>query len=120
MSLIKGTKQKVVCAHCNTSFIKKTSGMISKSGLHFCTRACKDEAQKYMTEIQPDHYGSSKAYRTKALEFYGPVCNRCGYNDNVAALVVHHIDRDRDNNELANLEVLCSNCHAIEHYGGSR
>jgi predicted HNH restriction endonuclease len=29
--------------------------------------------------------------------------------------VIHHKDRDRDNNAMENLAVLCPNCHAIEH-----
>ena len=46
------------------------------------------------------------------------VCERCGF-DHYAAIIVHHKDRDRDNNTLENLEVLCANCHAIEHYNES-
>ena len=43
-------------------------------------------------------------------------CNRCDFIDS-KILVIHHRDRNRQNNELDNLEVLCPNCHAIEHYG---
>jgi 5-methylcytosine-specific restriction endonuclease McrA len=43
------------------------------------------------------------------------LCNRCGYSAMPEILDVHHRDRDRTNNEPENLEVLCPNCHAIEH-----
>jgi hypothetical protein len=42
-------------------------------------------------------------------------CEHCGYSEIPAILIVHHRDRDRTNNELSNLVVLCPNCHAIEH-----
>jgi 5-methylcytosine-specific restriction endonuclease McrA len=42
-------------------------------------------------------------------------CNRCGFNSIKAILGVHHRDRDRKNNALSNLEVLCPNCHSTEH-----
>ena len=34
--------------------------------------------------------------------------------------VLHHKDRDRHNNDISNLEILCSNCHAIEHWGDAQ
>lgn len=43
-------------------------------------------------------------------------CNRCGYNQEPNILHVHHIDRNRSNNVEENLEVLCPNCHTLEHY----
>lgn len=42
-------------------------------------------------------------------------CAKCGYTD-IQALQVHHIDRNRKNNNLDNLQVLCCNCHRLEHY----
>lgn len=41
-------------------------------------------------------------------------CLRCGYN-NKQVLEVHHKDRNRSNNSMENLEVLCANCHKLEH-----
>ncbi len=43
-------------------------------------------------------------------------CERCNYNAHPEVLVIHHKDRDRQNNDLSNLEVLCPTCHAVEHY----
>jgi 5-methylcytosine-specific restriction endonuclease McrA len=42
-------------------------------------------------------------------------CERCGYNKYPSILGIHHKDRNRKNNHRENLEVLCPNCHSIEH-----
>jgi 5-methylcytosine-specific restriction endonuclease McrA len=41
-------------------------------------------------------------------------CNRCNDNDQ-RILAVHHIDKNRSNNELSNLMWLCHNCHFLIH-----
>tara|TARA_R110002074_G_scaffold380899_1_gene559737 strand:- start:93 stop:605 length:513 start_codon:yes stop_codon:yes gene_type:complete len=112
----------VTCAKCSKLFYKSPSKMkMSKSGLFFCNRLCKDSAQKIggIKAIQPPHYGLGKGqhtYRKTALQSKPNVCNKCSYNKYTQILIVHHIDRDRKNNNLSNLEILCPNCHAIEHY----
>jgi hypothetical protein len=42
-------------------------------------------------------------------------CNRCGSTEQI---LVHHIDRDRHNNDRSNLEILCKSCHQVEHEAG--
>jgi hypothetical protein len=42
-------------------------------------------------------------------------CEECGYDKVPEVLVIHHKDRDRANNALGNLAVLCPTCHALEH-----
>lgn len=43
-------------------------------------------------------------------------CERCGHKDRWnSPLARHHKDRNRLNNTLDNLEVLCPTCHAVEH-----
>lgn len=110
---------KVECAHCGIEFWKANSKLDgSKSGLYFCCREHKDLGQKYIKEIQPEHYGTGTTnYREQALSVLPHKCNRCGYDTNVAALQVHHKDRNRLNSSIENLEILCANCHAIEHWG---
>lgn len=118
LSILKGSRVFVDCAHCGKSTEKKASALNnSKSGLYFCNRECKEAAQTYMKAIMPDHYGTGGNYRAAALKHYGASCQRCGYSKNIAAIHVHHVDRNRNNNDLNNLEVLCANCHAIEHWG---
>jgi 5-methylcytosine-specific restriction endonuclease McrA len=46
----------------------------------------------------------------------GDVCARCGFvAEDLCQLDVHHKDGDHDNNDPANLETLCANCHRLEH-----
>ena len=69
----------------------------------------------------PDHFGTgkssdSKVYRRITFADKPKICERCGYDKHKAAIIIHHKDRDRNNAAIENLEVLCCNCHAIEHY----
>lgn len=119
LNILKGNGSIVECAHCKIDFYKNNSKLEnSRSGLYFCSRECKDIGQTYIKAIQPGHYGAGYSdYRSRALKEYGASCNRCNYSANIAAIQVHHKDHDKSNNSIENLEVLCANCHSIEHYG---
>jgi len=108
------------CAICDKLFERVLSKIKnSKSGLYFCSRTCKDKAQRIngYKEIQPFHYGKSiRNYRSIAFSKYDMKCEICGYNTRPEILEVHHIDRNRKNNELSNLIILCPNCHAALTY----
>lgn len=111
---------KVNCAQCGSD-IEKTPSKLknSKSGLFFCNRTCKEEAQKLggIKQIQPNHYGNGNGkwtYRERALSKYGKLCNKCGYSKDVRMLDVDHIDSDRSNNKIENLQVLCVWCHGLK------
>jgi 5-methylcytosine-specific restriction endonuclease McrA len=106
----------VRCAQCDKPFyLNRSKQKNSKSGLFFCCREHKDLAQRIggIQAIQPDHYGTG--YRALAWSSLPHKCNRCGYRDVIDILQVHHRDHNHSNNELSNLEILCPNCHAIEH-----
>lgn len=57
-------------------------------------------------------------YLKKRLYKFGvklPICEICGCKDWMAKLLVmhlHHIDGNRFNNNLSNLQILCPNCHS--------
>ncbi len=110
----------VECAYCQTKFyLNTTQKSRSKSGLYFCCRKHKDLAQQIggVVGMQLPHYKTRIThYMDKALHNKPPKCERCGYDEHIAAIVIHHKDRNRDNNSLSNLEVLCAICHAIEHW----
>ncbi len=111
----------VTCAYCGEGFYKAPSKMKkSKSGLFFCCRRHKDLANRLdgLKEIHPPHFGTGTGittYRQVALSHYGSKCNRCGYIEHIGVLQVHHQDRNRTNNDLSNLEVLCPTCHEVHH-----
>ncbi len=117
--LARKKKAVVFCAICNSTLFRSKSKLGgSKSGLYFCTRQCKSKAQRVdsnIKELQPPHYGTGLSkYRVNAFKVYGKLCNKCGYKDVEKMLDVDHIDSDRTNNKIINLQVLCVWCHALK------
>ncbi len=51
-------------------------------------------------------------YRKIAFEKYDPLCAHCGFGI-PSVLEVAHLDGSRENNDLANLAILCPNCHKM-------
>lgn len=118
------TRVVVVCDWCSKPF-ETTPGKLrrSKKGLHFCTRSCKDTAQRIggLNGLHPPHYGTGTGegtnYREQAFRIYGARCNSCGYSEDPRMLDVHHIDSNRKNNSIRNWQVLCVWCHALKTRG---
>jgi len=95
-------------------------GKLILSGLHkkTCSRSC---ANKYRTGIKykinrpRDRVISQRALKIRLLKNRGRNCERCNY-DKYEILQAHHKNRDRDDNNIDNLELICPNCHFKEHY----
>lgn len=110
------------CANCGADFYRNPSKLaLSRSGLHFCSRACKDVAQRIdgLKDLHPPHYGTGtggSTYRQLAFRSFPHYCNRCKWDIEPGILIVHHKDRDRTHNKVENLELLCPNCHEHEHF----
>lgn len=83
-----------------------------------CSRACANKYRagiKYKIGSPRDKVKDPRALKLRLLDQRGPTCGRCGYSK-VEILQVHHRDRNRNHNELENLELICPNCHYEEHY----
>lgn len=108
----KYRKYKIIskeCPVCNLVFSTREGAEDEKTT---CSIGC---ANTYFRSgaNHPNYKNGSGTYRSLVkLE----KCNKCGYNEYPQILQVHHIDRDRTNNILTNLEVLCPNCHLVDHY----
>lgn len=90
------------------------------SGLHriTCSRSCSNTHRKgiqYKINRPRDKVVSQRALKVRLIQASGSQCGRCSYNK-VEILHVHHKDRNRENNNLDNLELICPNCHFEEHY----
>lgn len=71
---------------------------------------------KYKLSLpRKDKVRNQRALKKRLLDQRGTKCERCGYSK-VEILQVHHRDRNRNNNDLSNLELICPNCHYEEHY----
>lgn len=69
--------------------------------------------QKYCLDCN-----KKEKHRKIAFEHYKEYsCHRCGWDkwESLSELHVHHKDRNKKNNSIENLEILCSKCHRHEH-----
>ena len=109
-------KVSVICDWCGKEFGRFPLKVgVGKTGLNFCNRKCKDEAQKIggRSELALPHYRAGLSnYRNVLSE--NSVCVGCE-EPRRYLLRVHHIDGDRTNNIRANLEIVCGTCHDLRH-----
>ena len=110
---------KVKCANCKKEIDKKLSDLKrSKTGNLYCSRSCSAAKNNMIFkrwENHPNFKNGKSSYRLLKLNSVtNPVCEKCGFSD-INALDIHHIDKNRENNDLNNLQILCCNCHAIAH-----
>lgn len=114
------TRVKLKCAYCLNNFERiKSKINNTKSKLNFCCRKCKDKAQSIKSgfiEMQPSHYGTGTIDYRNLFDKNELVCKRCGYNEFTSSVDIHHIDKNRNNNDKSNLVPLCSNCHKALHH----
>ena len=93
------------CQHCSKIFKGAPSHKRK-----FCSRACINKA--HISTWRPTFATARDALFKRGLLTR---CGRCGFDAMPDILGVHHRDRNTRNNALENLEVLCPNCHSLEH-----
>lgn len=102
---------EIPCVVCGKPIL---SGLNKKT----CDRSCANRLRvgiKYKGGSPRDKVKSQQALKVRLLKIKGKKCERCGYNKQ-EILQVHHKDRDRNNSDINNLELVCPNCHFEEHY----
>ncbi len=95
----------------------KTPIMASKNA-KTCSRACANRHRtgiKYTGRALKDKVKNQRSLKIRLIAQRGIKCERCGYSK-LEILHVHHKDRNKNNNDLSNLELICPNCHYEEHY----
>lgn len=96
------------CAFC--------AGLFSgRDGQRFCSRSCAARGVAEARRFLNDSPGVAAAGRRIIRSERGARCERCEFDAEPKILQVHHRDRDRSNNTRENLELLCPNCHALDH-----
>jgi hypothetical protein len=104
-------RKEIPCIVCGKLIL---SGLNKKT----CSRSCSNtnrEGIKYKIGSPRDKVKSQQALKIKLLNARGTKCERCTYSK-PEILQVHHKNRDRSNNSLRNLELICPNCHYEEHF----
>lgn len=126
--------KKSQCLQCGTELLSR--GSVPKK---WCNCACRSKF-RYENDIvykQRNTYSEqverSRRRKLQAIDLKGGKCCRCDQN-HPAALCFHHIDPitksftidgrifgntkwEKIEKELSKCELLCFNCHQIEHYG---
>lgn len=124
-AIIKLNQKRVFCTQaCYGISIRKENpcvicGKLILAGANkkTCSRGCANKHRasiKYKLGRPRDKVRNQRSLKIRLLDQREKSCERCLYNK-YEILVVHHKDRNRNNNELGNLELLCPNCHAEEH-----
>lgn len=109
----------VECFICRKEVYKQKKALLkSQSGKQFCSKSCQTVWRNsivYIGASHPNWKGGKSAYRSIMHRKHGAkACARCNTKD-IRVLVVHHIDRNRNNNSVDNLIWLCHNCHFLIH-----
>lgn len=92
------------CGYCHKTF-KRLKSELSEQ--NFCSLEC---GNKYKNIIRSD-FNNGVYYRRNAFLQYEHKCAVCGWDKDERVLEVHHIDENRDHNEISNLIILCPTCH---------
>lgn len=110
----------VKCFECGEETYKRGRALaLSKSGKFFCGKSCQTiwRNQAFKGSLHGNWKGGEHVQYRKILSKnkIKPVCKVCKTEDD-RVLCVHHIDRNRKNNDISNLVWVCRNCHYLVHY----
>jgi len=103
-------RKEIPCSVCGKLIL---SGLNKKT----CNRACANIQRtgiKYHLGSPRDKVKSQQALKIRLLKERGKKCERCDY-DKYEILQVHHVNKNRNHNNLENLLLICPNCHYEEH-----
>lgn len=114
----------IKCFSCGKEAYKAPKDLNrSKSKNYFCSRQCSNLwiGTTISRENHPNWKGGQYSYKEAMKRIHKfPRCVLCTEPDK-RILAVHHIDKNRKNNNIENLMWLCHNCHfLIHHYSRER
>ena len=95
-----------LCSKCNKSLVRKNG--ITKLGIQKWAKYCSYCHKAAYNQKHGTRYVGYRLHK-KSL------CERCGFiPEHPCQLDVDHIDGDRKNNHIDNLQTLCANCHRLK------
>jgi len=111
----------IQCKTCKKDFIRKSRQI-------FCTDKCKSRYNTHKWQVE-----NGIKRKIELVKYKGGKCKECGYKKNFAALIFHHLipkdksfplsireltnrSMDKLYQEVEKCVLLCSNCHAEEHW----
>lgn len=106
----KYESRNISCCVCNKP-LKRTPAK-QQFDRHYCGYECMGKGKR-LAAPRTNKFENVRTWLSRFDRI--SKCERCGFDDAPGILVVHHKDRNRENNQMDNLEVLCPNCHAVEH-----
>ena len=113
------TGKIVKCHSCGKDAYKTQKALrVSKSKTYFCTKSCQTKWRNsvFVGSKHANWKEGEFAYRSVLGRNKIPrICVLCRTDDS-RVLAVHHIDKDRRNNNVNNLAWLCNNCHFLVHH----
>jgi hypothetical protein len=117
----KRTGLAIKCSVCEIDIYKEKSVIDkSKSGLCYCSRRCATIANNKhkINELNPNFKDGNGSYRRRAIRHYELKCanSACPLEENKIQIPeqlyeVDHIDSNRKNSKVTNLQILCIFCH---------
>lgn len=102
---------EIPCSVCGKPIL---AGLNKKT----CSRSCANvqrAGMKYSGARPRDKVKYQRGLKIRLLKERGYKCEKCDYR-RYEILQVHHKDKNRKNNNLENLELICPNCHYEEHF----
>ena len=113
--------QIVKCFICGNNIYRSPMHIKrSRSGNFFCNKSCQTKWRNQIIFIGAKHSnwknGEFSYRRILKSNSKHIICNHCGISD-PRVLLVHHLDKNRKNNAINNLQWLCYNCHHLIHNG---
>ena len=104
-------RKEIPCLVCGKLIL---AGLNKKT----CSRSCSNKHRvgiRYKIGRPNDKAKSFRVLKLRLLKERGKNCELCSYNK-YEILQVHHRDRNKNNNRLENLQLICPNCHYEEHF----